>query len=56
MRLVILGGAGAGKGTQAQRLCSKLGIPGIATGDILLQAIARHHPSPITNYHVLATS
>jgi len=40
VRLVILGGSGAGKGTQAQRLCSKLGIPWICTGEILLQAIA----------------
>ena len=41
MRLVILGGPGAGKGTQARRLCSYLHIPLISTGDILREAIAR---------------
>ncbi len=40
MRLVILGGPGAGKGTQAQKLCRQLSIPEISTGDILRQAIA----------------
>lgn len=40
MRLVILGGPGAGKGTQAQRLCRHLHIPWIATGEILRGAIA----------------
>lgn len=40
MRLVILGGPGSGKGTQLQRLCKHLGVPGIAVGDILRQAIA----------------
>lgn len=40
MRLVILGGPGAGKGTQAQKLCAHLNIPLIGTGDILRQAIA----------------
>ncbi|WP_338022508.1 adenylate kinase family protein [Argonema antarcticum] len=40
MRLVILGGAGAGKGTQAQRLSSYLNVPSISTGDILRGAIA----------------
>ncbi|MEB3827869.1 adenylate kinase [Phormidium sp. CCY1219] len=40
MRLVILGGPGAGKGTQAARLCSHLEIPWISTGEILRQAIA----------------
>ena len=39
MRLVILGGAGAGKGTQAQRLSTHLNVPTIATGDILRSAI-----------------
>lgn len=40
MRLVILGGPGAGKGTQGQLLCRQLSIPLISTGDILRLAIA----------------
>lgn len=40
MRLVILGGPGAGKGTQARRLCHQLGIAEISTGNILREAIA----------------
>ena len=40
MRLVILGGTGAGKGTQSERLCSALDIRGISTGEILREAIA----------------
>ncbi|MEG4344538.1 nucleoside monophosphate kinase [Microcoleus sp. A003_D6] len=40
MRLVILGGPGAGKGTQAQQLCSTLSIPLLAVGDILRGEIA----------------
>ncbi|MGK7922004.1 MAG: adenylate kinase [Trichodesmium sp.] len=40
MRLIILGGPGAGKGTQAQWLCKHLQIPLISIGDILREAIA----------------
>ena len=40
MRLTIVGGPGAGKGTQAKRLCEKLGIPLISVGEILREAIA----------------
>ncbi|MGL5062550.1 MAG: adenylate kinase family protein [Microcoleus sp.] len=40
MRLVILGGPGAGKGTQAELLCSNLSIPLLAIGDILRTEIA----------------
>lgn len=36
----MLGGPGAGKGTQARRLCSHLNVPLVATGDILREAIA----------------
>ena len=40
MKLVILGGPGAGKGTQTQLLCRQLGISEISTGDMLRKAIA----------------
>ncbi|HEY9598005.1 MAG TPA: adenylate kinase [Cyanophyceae cyanobacterium] len=40
MRLVILGGPGAGKGTQARQLCPQLNISEISTGNILREASA----------------
>ncbi len=39
MRLILLGAPGAGKGTQAEILASKLSIPTISTGNILREAI-----------------
>ncbi len=41
MRLVILGGPGAGKSTQGRRLCDRLEIPLISMGTILREAIDR---------------
>lgn len=39
MRLILLGAPGAGKGTQAEILSARLGIPTISTGNILRAAI-----------------
>ena len=39
MKLILLGAPGAGKGTQADIVAAKLGIPTISTGNILREAI-----------------
>ena len=44
MKLILLGAPGAGKGTQAEVLCQKLGIPTISTGNMLRTAIQEGTP------------
>ncbi len=39
MKLILLGAPGAGKGTQAEKICEKLSIPTISTGNIIRAAL-----------------
>ncbi len=39
MIVVLLGPPGAGKGTQGERIAKRLGVPKVATGDVLREAI-----------------
>jgi adenylate kinase len=41
VRVVLLGPPGAGKGTQAQIIAGKLGVPAISTGDIFRANVSR---------------
>ena len=40
MRILILGPQGSGKGTQAKQIAAAYGVPHVATGDILREAVA----------------
>jgi adenylate kinase len=43
-RVIFLGAPGAGKGTQARRLAAESGVPQVATGDMLREAVAEGTP------------
>ena len=44
MIVVLLGPPGAGKGTQGERLAAHLGVPKLATGDVLREAVRKGTP------------
>ena len=44
LRVIFLGPPGAGKGTQAQALAKEWGVPHVATGDMLREAVAAKMP------------
>ena len=44
MNIVLLGPPGAGKGTQGERIAKTLGIPKLATGDVLRAAVSEGTP------------
>ena len=41
MNLILLGAPGAGKGTQAEVICDKLGVPTLSTGNIIREALSK---------------
>jgi len=48
MNLIFLGAPGAGKGTQAEYVCEKMGIPAISTGNMLREAVKNSTPAGLS--------
>lgn len=55
VRLILLGGPGAGKGTQAAFITAKFGIPQISTGDMLRAAVRAGTPLGIAAKQIMDT-
>lgn len=53
--VVMLGPPGAGKGTQAERLAGRLGVPRVSTGDMLREAVADETPLGLEVKAVMAS-
>ncbi len=45
MKIILLGAPGAGKGTQAEKICAHYNIPQISTGNIIREAMKNETPA-----------